>query len=92
LLCADTLAYEGQTVTCRIPRAYCSYEPGPVAAPTICSDLPPPNYDFLLVIWAGGLSGFDGDCLTVYGIVSTFAGFPQIVATSRDQVSVCPLP
>jgi hypothetical protein len=63
-----------------------------VAAPTICSDLPAPNYTFLLVIWAGNLSAFDGDCLIVYGTVGTFAGFPQIVATSRDQVAVCPQP
>lgn len=92
LLCSDTLAYAGQLVTCTIPRAYCSYQSSEVASPTICSDVPLPNYNFLLVIWGGNLSSFDGDCLIVYGTVSTFAGWPQIVTTSPTQVSVCPRP
>lgn len=88
--CADTLPFEGGYVTCRIPRAYCSYEPADPGSPTFCNDAPYPDHSFTLLVWGADWTAFDGYCLLVSGYVSSFWGRPQIVATSTSQVAFCP--
>lgn len=90
LLCSEALVYAGQTITCQIPVAHCSYEPELTGSPTYCTDAPLPNYNFTLVVWGQDWSELDGSCLLVSGEVSIFAGKPQIVAASEDQVAICP--
>lgn len=79
----------GQRVTCRIVRAYCDYRPDVNGAPTFCNDRPYPNHDFQLVVFGEDWSDYDGQCIIVTGLVESYRGKLQILATSRLQVSYC---
>ncbi|MBI5295561.1 MAG: hypothetical protein HY869_08805 [Chloroflexi bacterium] len=87
-LCFNTVANE-KYVTCKINRAYCSYEPGVSGKPTFCNDAPYPKHHFALVVWGSDWSDLNGYCLLVSGYVKIYDGKPQIIATSRSQVSFC---
>ena len=76
-------------VTCQIERAYCGFRPDIEGQPTFCTDSLYPAGSFTLLVWGQDWSDYDGRCLRVTGEVALFRGFPQIVATSRDQVNVC---
>jgi uncharacterized protein YraI len=86
-LCSNAPLYTN--VTCKIRRAYCSYQPTTSGQPTFCNDLPYPNHQFALLVWGSDWSDLDGYCLIVSGYMDRYAGKRQIVATSRLQVSFC---
>lgn len=90
ILCKDTRDMIGSTVTCKIPRAYCSYQPSTSGSPTFCNDARYPGHNFTLVAWEKNWSDFDGSCILVSGTISLYNGKPQIEASSRLQVSACP--
>ena len=79
----------GETVTCRIKRAYCDYRPDVGGAPTFCNDAPYPSQSFTLLVWGEDWSDLDGMCIDVTGFVVRYKGKPQIVAESRSQVAPC---
>jgi SH3-like domain-containing protein len=89
LLCANTNSYLGQVVTCKIPKAYCSYQPSASGSPTFCNDKPYPNHNFTLVVFGEDWSDYDGKCLLVTGLITSYIGLPQINATNRSQVASC---
>lgn len=89
ILCANAPANTGKLITCKIPRAYCTYDPSSPGDPTFCNDARYPNHHFTLVVWGSDWSDLDGYCLLVSGYVTTYQGKPQIEATSRSQVSFC---
>jgi uncharacterized protein YraI len=87
ILCSNAPAYTN--VTCKIKRAYCSYQPSTSGQPTFCNDFPYPNNQFTFLVWGSDWSDLDGYCLIVSGYIDMYAGEPQIVASSRSQVSFC---
>ena len=88
--CADTLKSVGSTVTCKIPQAYCTYQSGLFGKPTFCNDAGSSIYNFTLATWGSDWTDYDGSCIIVTGFVSLYAGKPQIEASDRSQVSICP--
>ena len=88
--CWKADSYAGNTVTCQIDRAYCSFRPDIGGSPTYCNDAPYPSHSFTLLVWGSDWSDYDGKCLIVEGFVSRYNGKPQIVAEYRSQVSKCP--
>lgn len=89
LLCKDALNLIGIKVECKIPVAYCSYQPATAGSPTFCNDAPYPNHNFALVVWDSDWSDLDGHCIIVSGNLKLFSGKPQIEATDRSQISYC---
>lgn len=90
LLCKDTYNMVGSTVECKVPRAYCSYQPTTSGEPTFCNDAPYPNHNFTFFIWGEDWSDYDGECIILSGVVSMYQGKPQIEAFGRSQISSCP--
>jgi hypothetical protein len=90
LLCKDTYNMVGSTVECKIPRAYCSYQPTTSGEPTFCNNAPYPNHNFTLLIWGEDWSDYDGKCIIVSGVISIYQDKPQIEAFGRSQISSCP--
>jgi Bacterial SH3 domain len=90
LLCGNTGSHIGEFVSCKIPRAYCSYQPGVSGSPTFCNDAPYPNNNFTLVVWGSDYSNYNGKCIIVSGLVTRYNGKPQIAAQNQPQVSYCP--
>lgn len=90
ILCKDTSNLIGSHVTCKIPRAYCSYEPSTSGKPTFCNDARYPNHNFTLLVWGSDWSFLNGSCILVSGRVTSYQGKPQIEASSEAQVSYCP--
>jgi hypothetical protein len=88
--CSETSRHYGETITCRIDRAYCDYRPDIGGQPTFCNDAPYPNHDFTLLVWGSDWSDLDGRCLLVTGEVVRYRGKPEIIAESRSQVDYCP--
>jgi len=80
----------GSNTTCKISRAYCSYESGVKGQPTFCNDAPYPSNNFTLLVWGKDWSKFNGKCLLVSGYISLYKGKAQIEATSESQVKLCP--
>ena len=89
LPCSETDSYIGQTVSCQIENAYCSYRPDVAGEPTFCNDAPFPGHSFTLLVWEQDWSDLDGKCLHVSGVISRYRGKLEIVAESRTQVSQC---
>lgn len=87
-LCSQ--AQVGEEVTCRMPHAYCSYQPLVSGSPTFCNDAPYPTHAFTLLRWGEDWSYLDGKCLLVTGSIALYQGKLQIVAESISQVQVCP--
>lgn len=87
--CSQTINSIGDSVSCKIERASCDYLPDTNGSPTFCNDKPYPNQDFALVVFGENWSDLDGYCLVVRGVVQIYRGTPQIVASSRSQVSYC---
>ena len=91
LQCSNTGSSEGSRVTCKIPRAYCSFQADVSGDPTFCNDARYPGHNFTLVVWGSDWSDFDGKCIVVTGLLTLYSGKPQIKASSRSQISNCPL-
>lgn len=89
LSCSMMANHLEEPVKCKMPRAYCSYQPNINGSPTFCNDEPYPNNEFTSAIWGFDWSNTDGDCIIVEGIVSNYHGKPQI-AFEADQVNVSP--
>jgi hypothetical protein len=89
MLCADTGNLVGEFAFCKIPVAYCSYQPSEAGSPTFCNDEAYPNNAFTLVVWGEDWSDYDGKCILVNGNVTIYDGKPQITATGRGQVLEC---
>lgn len=85
--CSD--APVGENVTCKIARAFCSYEPSVNGKPTFCNDAPYPNNNFTLLVWGENWSKYDGQCLIVAGFNHLYKGKPEIEVSSESQVSQC---
>lgn len=81
--------YIGMTKTVRVANAYCDYRPDIDGQPTFCNDRPYPTHDFTLLVWGQNWEYLNGGCLLVTGKIAMYDGKPQIVATSRSQVSEC---
>ncbi len=90
LLCKDTSKMAGNIVNCKIPRAYCSYQPTTSGEPTFCNDALYPNHNFTLFVWGEDWSDYDGKCIIVSGEVLLYQGKPQIEGFGRSQISSCP--
>jgi hypothetical protein len=88
--CRDTGDLAGTEVTCKMSRAYCSYQSSTTGSPTFCNDAPYPNQRFSFVVWGEDWSDYDGKCIVINGLVTIYQGKPQVVGTSRSQVSLCP--
>jgi len=65
-------------VTCRIQKAYCSYQPSVNGQPTYCNDAPYPDHSFTYLVWGQDVSYLNGHCLLVKGEISYYNGKPQI--------------
>lgn len=89
IFCRDTNKYVGEYVTCKISRAYCSYQSNIDGNPTFCNDAPYPNHDFTYVIWERDFSSHDGQCLIVSGYISMYNGKPQIETEKYPNFSNC---
>jgi hypothetical protein len=89
ILCSQADNHVGETITCKIERAYCDYRPDVDGNPTFCNDRPYPNHNFTLIVFDQDWSGYNGSCLLVSGRVSMYGGVPQIEGFSRLQVSYC---
>ncbi len=87
--CWNTASRTGEWLSCRVWTAYCSHHPEIDGSPTICNDAPYPNSQFNLLVWGSNWSDLNGKCIVVTGRVLMSGGKPQIVATSRSQVSIC---
>jgi hypothetical protein len=81
--------YVGETATIKIEKAYCSYRPDVKGAPTFCNDQPFPDHTFTLLAWGKDWTDLDGECLYIEGEVEEYKGKYEIIADSRDQVSIC---
>ena len=79
----------GEVITVRIQKAYCSYRPDVNGAPTFCNDQPFPNHTFTLIAWGRDWTDLDGKCVYIAGVVEEYEGKYEIIADSRDQVSLC---
>lgn len=90
IFCANTRNQIGNYVTCNIPFAYCEYQPSTNGSPTFCNDAPYPRNNFTLIFWNTDRSELGGKCIIVSGYVELYDHKPQIVASSRSQVSYCP--
>lgn len=88
--CASMSNRVGEYVTCKIRNAYCSYQPTTNGSPTFCNDVPYPDQNFTLLVWGEDWSDYDGECILVSGIMSTYQSSLQIELTNRSQVSLCP--
>ena len=89
IFCRDTDKYVGEYVTCKISRAYCSYQSNIDGNPTFCNDAPYPNHDFTYLIWGKDFSSHNGQCLIVSGYISMYNGKPQIETENDPNYSVC---
>lgn len=89
MLCSQTINRVGDLVSCKIERAYCDYRPDVDGSPTFCNDRPYPNQNFALVVFSENWSDYDGYCIVVKGVVDRYGGVPQILASSRSQISYC---
>ncbi|MBI5946400.1 MAG: SH3 domain-containing protein [Chloroflexi bacterium] len=87
--CQDIKENIGLFVNCKIPKAYCSYQPNTNGSPTFCNEAPYPNNNFALIIWGKDWSNYDGHCLIVSGNLSSYQGTLQIEANSLSQISLC---
>lgn len=90
ILCKDTLPNAGSKLTCTTEKSYCAYYPNTNGKPTFCHDALYPNHQFTLVVWGSDWSDYDGKCIVINGIVTNYLNKPQIEATNRSQVSLCP--
>jgi hypothetical protein len=81
--------YVGEVVIVRIEKAYCSYRPDVNGAPTFCNDQPFPNHTFTLIAWGKDWTDLDSKCVYITGEVKEYQGKYEIIADSRDQVSLC---
>ncbi len=88
-LCANTGFFIAEQITCRLPKAYCTYEPLASGSPTYCYDAPAPGNSFVMLVSNADWSDLDGRCLIISGTVTQPHGIPQIEVTSRDQVAYC---
>jgi hypothetical protein len=86
---ADAPDYVGEVVIVRIENAYCSYRPDVNGAPTFCNDQPFPDHNFTLIAWGKDWTDLDGKCVFVEGEVEEYKGKTEIIADSRDQVTLC---
>lgn len=87
--CFETANRIGDNVSCRIEKAYCDYFPLVEGSPTFCSDRPPPDHTFTLLVRGEDWSEYDGQCLIVSGYLEIERGALQIQALRRSQVSSC---
>lgn len=87
--CFETADQIGNTISCRIDRAYCDYLPALEGSPTFCSDRPYPDHTFALIVYGADWSDYEGRCIIVSGYLMIDRGLLQIQADSRSQVSYC---
>ena len=81
--------YVGEVVIVRIEKAFCSYRPDVNGAPTFCNDQPFPDNTFTLITWGKDWSDLDGKCVYIEGEIEEYEGKYEIIADSRDRVSLC---
>lgn len=89
ILCTNTWTRIGEEVTCKLPKASCTYMTSVNGKPTYCNDIPYPDHNFTLLVWGSDWSHFDGKCLLISGQVTQVDGKPQIEANGTVEVSIC---
>ena len=89
--------YVGKSATVEVKRAYCSYQTRTRGSPTFCNDAPYPKHHCTMLVWGSNRKAWstppeswDGKCLRVTGMVTTYQGKPQIEAKEPSQISSCP--
>lgn len=87
--CQYASNYVGSYITCKIPYAYCSYQPSVSGKPTFCNDAPYPNHNFTLVVWGNDVSYLNGNCILISGYVTTYQGKPQIEKEDISGITYC---
>jgi hypothetical protein len=87
--CFETANRIGDNVSCRMEKAYCDYLPLVEGNATICSDRPPPDDTFTLIVRGEDWSEYDGQCIIVSGYLEIERGALQIQALRHSQVSYC---
>jgi hypothetical protein len=85
----DAGEHVGEVIIVRIENAFCSYRPDVNGAPTFCNDQPFPNHTFTLITWGKDWTDLDGKCVYVEGVVEEYEGKFEIIADSRDQITLC---
>jgi len=88
--CKDANGKNGEFVTCKIDKAYCTFNPDVNGDPTFCNDAPYPDHQFTLLFWNQDLTEYDGKCIIISGVVGSFEGKPQIKTRNRARVTYCP--
>jgi hypothetical protein len=76
--------HAGNSTTCIIEKAYCSYQPKIKGSPTFCNDGPYPKNIFTYLVWGNDLSNLSGHCIIVSGKVILYKGKPEIEAQSQS--------
>ena len=89
-LCGELRLDKGNYITCKIPSAYCTYQPNVEGSPTFCNDRPYPHHNFAMVVWDKDWSFMDGGCLLISGTLSRYNGKLEIIVSDSSQVSFCP--
>jgi hypothetical protein len=87
--CFETANRIGDNVSCRMEKAYCDYLPVVEGNTTFCSDRPPPDHTFTLIVRDEDWSEYDGQCIIVSGYLEIERGALQIQALHHSQVSYC---
>jgi len=85
----DAGGHVGEVIVVRIENAFCSYRPDVNGAPTFCNDQPYPNHAFTLITWGKDWTDLDGKCVYVKGEVEEYEGKYEIIADSRNQITLC---
>jgi hypothetical protein len=74
----------GKSTTCKVKKAYCSYQSKVKGKPTFCNDAPYPRHNFTYVVWGKDLSTLSGHCIIVTGKVVTYKGKPEISSQTNS--------
>jgi hypothetical protein len=70
--------YSSGFVTCRIQKAYCSYDSSTDGRPTFCNDGLYPKYSFTYIVWGNDVTYLNGHCIIVKGKIEIYKGKPEI--------------
>jgi len=94
---SQAINYVGKETCVEVARADCSYRPDVSGQPTFCNDAPYPAHSFTALICGNNRDNwstppeqlYDGACLNVCGLVTSYRGTPQIELAGPSQASFC---
>ena len=87
----------GESACVRVLSVEASYRSDVGGQPTFCNDAPYPAHSFTALIWGDNRGNwstppeqlYDGACLNVCGLVTSYRGTPQIELAGPSQASFC---